>query len=86
MGEPGQRSHREVSGDRAAPGIPAKLSALLEALRLIQDRGERIQVLIGIANRFKGVPDRIAARPYPDEHRVPGCESQAFVWAEDLLL
>jgi cysteine desulfuration protein SufE len=67
-----------------ARGYPAKLADLLEALRLIQDRGERIQLLIGIAERFKPVPGRIAAPPYSEEHRVPNCESQAFVWAEEL--
>ena len=65
------------------PGIPRKLADLLEALRLIPDRGERIQMLIGTADRFKRVPDRIATRPYPEDYRVPGCESQAYVWAED---
>ena len=28
------------------------------------------------------MPARIAQRPYPAEHRVPGCESEAYVWAE----
>jgi cysteine desulfuration protein SufE len=66
------------------PGVPRKLSDLLEALRLVPDRGERIQMLIGIAGRFKRVPASIASPPFPEEHRVPGCESQAYVWAEEL--
>src|SRR4030095_9457062 len=62
---------------------PEKLSNLLETLASIPDRGERIQVLIGIAERFKKVkvPESIATRPYPEDHKVPGCESQAYVWA-----
>jgi cysteine desulfuration protein SufE len=68
----------------SAGGYPRKLADLLEALRLIRDRGERIQTLIGIAERFRSVPRRIAAPPYSEEHRVPHCESQAFVWAEEL--
>jgi cysteine desulfuration protein SufE len=67
-----------------ASGIPRKLADLLEALRLVPDRGERIQMLIGIADRFRRVPAEIASPPYPEAHRVPGCESQAYVWAEDL--
>jgi cysteine desulfuration protein SufE len=67
-----------------APGIPRKLAGLLEALKLVPDRGERIQMLIGIAGRFKRVSESIASPPYSEEHRVPGCESQAYVWAEDL--
>ncbi len=85
MGEPGERPHREVrDGGGPAAGIPRRLAELLETLRAIQDRGERIQILIGIAGRFRGVPERIASRPYPGGHRVPGCESEAYVWAEDL--
>jgi cysteine desulfuration protein SufE len=62
---------------------PEKLSNLLDTLASIPDRGERIQVLIGIAERFKKVkvPESIATRPYPEDHKVPGCESQAYVWA-----
>lgn len=62
---------------------PDKLAKLLETLASIPDRGERIQMLIGIAERFKKVkvPESIATRPYPEDHKVPGCESQAYVWA-----
>jgi cysteine desulfuration protein SufE len=62
---------------------PEKLSKLLETLASIPDRGERIQVLIGISERFKKVkvPESIATRPYSEDHKVPGCESQAYVWA-----
>ena len=75
-----------MTGDAAgaAPGIPRKLADLLDALKLLTDRGERIQLLIGIADRFRRVPESVAARPYPEEHRVPGCESQAYVWAVEL--
>ena len=68
---------------RPASGIPRKLADLLEALRLVPDRGERIQMLIGIANRFRKVSPQIASPPYPEDHRVPACESQAYVWAEE---
>ena len=44
---------------------PSKLEELLENLELTYDRDERIQMLIDIADRFKGVPDHIAIRPYP---------------------
>jgi cysteine desulfuration protein SufE len=52
----------------------------------IQDRSERIQLLIDIADRFKKVlvPERLAQRPYPKDKLVPGCESEAYVWAEEL--
>lgn len=52
--------------------------ALLEGL----DRAERIDALIGIAERFREVPESVARRPYPVERRVPACESEAYVWSE----
>ncbi len=64
------------------PEVPEKLNQTLDVLSMIPDRSERIQLLIDIAERFKDVPPRIAARPFPEEHRVPACESEAFVWAE----
>ena len=64
------------------PEVPEKLSQTLDALSMVPDRSERIQLLIDIAERFQEVPPRVAARPFPEEHRVPACESEAFVWAE----
>jgi cysteine desulfuration protein SufE len=73
-----------TGGRDSARGVPRKLAGFLEALKMLEDRGERIQMLIGIADRFQRVPDRVASPPYPEEHRVPGCESQAYVWAQPL--
>ena len=67
-----------------ADALPAKLADLLATLDLVPDRADRIQLLIDTAERFEGVPEPVAARPYPESHRVPGCESEAFVWAEPL--
>lgn len=49
---------------------------------LARERGERMQMLIEVATKYPRVPGRIARHPYPAEHRVPGCESEAYVWAE----
>lgn len=64
------------------PEIPEKLSSTLDTLGLVSDRSERIQLLIDIAERYREVPPRIAQRPFPEEHRVPACESEAYVWGE----
>jgi cysteine desulfuration protein SufE len=61
---------------------PEKLQDLLDTLALLPDRADRIQMLIDLAERFEEVPETIARRPFPEEHRVSGCESEAFVWAE----
>ncbi len=59
---------------------PQKLQEILETLELFPDRADRIQMLISTADRFGEVPKAVASRPYGEEHRVKGCESEAFVW------
>jgi cysteine desulfuration protein SufE len=66
----------------ATPEIPEKLRNTLDVLSLVPDRSERIQLLIDLADRFREVPARVATRPFGEEHRVPACESEAFVWGE----
>jgi len=63
--------------------LPEKLEELVDLLGMLPDRAERIQTLIDIAGRFREVPSEIARRPFPEEHRVPACESEAFVWAQE---
>ena len=60
------------------------LARLLDHLRLIEDRSERIELLIEIADRFRDVPPSVAQRPFPRERLVPACESEAYFWPEDL--
>jgi cysteine desulfuration protein SufE len=61
--------------------LPEKLERLVASLEGLE-RPDRIQMLVDIAGQFRPVPPRIAVRPYPVERRVPGCESEAYVWAE----
>ncbi len=61
--------------------LPDRLERLLATLESL-DRSDRIEMLIEVADQFRPVPSRIAQRPYPVEHRVPGCESEAYVWSE----
>jgi cysteine desulfuration protein SufE len=63
--------------------IPDKLQRFLDGMRLMADRSDRIQFLIDTADRFREVPESIAVRPFPEDRRVPHCESEAFVWATD---
>lgn len=64
---------------------PEKLATLIEDFEQITDRTERQEYLIEIADRFADVkvPPTIAVKPYEESHRVPACESEAFVWAKD---
>lgn len=64
---------------------PDKLNDILQDFSMISDRNERAEYLIEIADRFPEakVPPTIATEPYDESHRVPACESEAFVWALD---
>jgi cysteine desulfuration protein SufE len=46
----------------------------------MMERSERIQALIDMGDKFKPVPEEIASKPYPESHRAPHCESEAFVF------
>jgi len=61
--------------------LPERLERWLATLETLE-RSDRMQMLIDVAGRFPHVPPRIAQQPYPKERRVPGCESEAYVWAE----
>jgi cysteine desulfuration protein SufE len=64
---------------------PEKLQELVDDFEQITDRSERQEYLIEIADRFSDVkvPPEIATKPYEETHRVPACESEAFVWAKE---
>lgn len=62
---------------------PEKLAEVLDDFASVEDRHERAALLIEYADRFHEVPERIATRPFPEEHHVQRCESDAYVWAED---
>lgn len=63
---------------------PAKLQETIEDFSFVTTRQERQQYLIQLADEFKDVkvPSAIAEQPYDESHRVPACESDAFVWWE----
>jgi cysteine desulfuration protein SufE len=58
-----------------------KLRELQETLDMFSDPSSRADLLIGFADKFKGVPAELATRPYPKSHQVPQCESEAYVWS-----
>ena len=62
--------------------IPSPLTKMLEELDGL-DRVERAQYLLELSDDFSEVPEVIATRPFPENRRVPKCESEAFVWAQD---
>jgi len=63
--------------------LPEPLEQALESLDLLTERADRIEALIGLADRFREVSPETASRPFPESHRVPSCESEAFVWLLD---
>lgn len=65
------------------PDLPSGLAAIVDDFAFC-DRTERAELLIEFADKFKEVPENIAQRPFPEENHVQRCESDAYVWAEDL--
>lgn len=61
---------------------PAKLNETIEDFSFVTTRQERQQYLIQLADEFSDVkvPNTVAEQPYDESHRVPACESDAFVW------
>ncbi len=64
--------------------LPPRLKEMVELFQSIEDRSDRIDALISLAEKFREVPERIAVRPFPEDHRVPHCESEAYVFTEEL--
>jgi len=62
--------------------IPPKLARMRDMFKQM-DRSRRIQMLIDIGESYTEVPPEIAERPFPEDRKVPACESQAYVWAAD---
>lgn len=63
---------------------PDKLQEMLDDFEFVGDRNERAALLIEMADKFEEVPDRIAHRPFPEENHVQRCESDAYVFTEEL--
>ena len=60
--------------------LPDTLQDVLDTFALVTDPVDRANLLIGFADQFRPVPPEVAAPPYPRDHQVPYCESDAYVW------
>jgi len=67
-------------GEATLDKQPEKLESALSVLDSL-DEPERVQMLLDFSDHFREVPESIARRPFPEAHRVPYCESDAYVWA-----
>lgn len=45
------------------------------------DPMDRTNMLLSYADQFREVPPDVATRPFPENHHIPQCESDAYVWA-----
>jgi cysteine desulfuration protein SufE len=45
------------------------------------DPMDRTNMLLSYADQFREVPPEVATRPFPENHHIPQCESDAYVWA-----
>lgn len=53
---------------------------LLADFKQLEDKNQRADLLIELAEGFKPVPPEVATPPYPESLRVPGCESEVFMF------
>ena len=60
--------------------LPQKLADLLDMLAMFSDPVDRATLLIGYADKYREVAPSVASRPFPESHKVPHCESDAYVW------
>lgn len=60
------------------------LQRLMEDFAFLE-RQDRMAMLMEYADRFPEVevPEAIATRPFPKEHYITRCESEAYVWTEE---
>ncbi len=70
-----------MSESRTPTAYPEPLQDLIDTFATFDDPSERAQVLISFADAFKPVPPDVATRPFGQDHLVPACESEAYVWA-----
>lgn len=63
---------------------PRKIAEFLDLLGSVEDRQDRIEMLIGIADRFQEVPPEVAQRPFDSRNLIPHCESEAYCWPIEL--
>ena len=61
--------------------LPAPLEDFLASLDLLTGRADRIEALVSLGEGFREVPPEVAERPFAEDRRVPGCESEAYVFS-----
>lgn len=54
------------------------IDLILEDLNSVQEI--KADKLIEYADSFEEVPDDIATEPYPESHKIPACESEAYAF------
>jgi cysteine desulfuration protein SufE len=63
-----------------AAELPPRVAELIEDLKMVEDRQDRLMTLIDFADRFQEVPGDIATRPFSEANHVQRCESEAYVF------
>ncbi|NJL92282.1 MAG: SufE family protein [Anaerolineae bacterium] len=61
--------------------MPQELKDILLDFEMV-GASDRPMYLIDYSDRFHAVPERIVQRPFPEEHHVKECESDAYVFFE----
>jgi cysteine desulfuration protein SufE len=61
---------------------PSALKSYIQDYKSLDDFELRAQALIELADGFTPPPQSIASAPYPESAKVPGCESEAYLFVE----
>ena len=61
--------------------LPPKLQEVLDLFATFDDPADRTNLLLSYADQFREVPAEVATRPFGQDHLVPHCEAEAYVWA-----
>ncbi len=60
--------------------VPEGLIDFIQELKSIEDRSERIQLLVSVAEKYeKCVPEGVT-KPFLETDKIPGCESEVYMW------
>ena len=59
----------------------SKLQDIVDLFAANTDPADRTNLLLDYADQYREVPAEVATRPFGQDHLVPHCESEVYIWA-----
>ncbi len=60
--------------------MQSHLETIVQEIKEIEDRQDKLDILIEYGESFTEVPETLFKRPFPAYNKVPACESDAYVF------